>query len=172
MCTPVRTWLLLSPRFPASLAWQHGLGREGLLLSHSSKHCCNHLTQNRVREEYFRQNVSWLLKFVSWLKLKKFQEIKILLDRLKKINSEKRHRNVNLNVFFLNNGDILLREFQNWLHLAFLRFEVPDNWNASLWAQELDFIVVEFQEVLKYSVLATWGEHSLREIAAGGNAVL
>lgn len=108
MCTPVRTWLLLSPRFPASLAWQHGLGREGLLLSHSSKHCCNHLTQNRVREEYFRQNVSWLLKFVSWLKLKKFQEIKILLDRLKKINSEKRHRNVNLNVFF----------FKQWRHFA------------------------------------------------------
>lgn len=51
--------------FPTvSLARQRGLGREELLLSHSSKDSCNHLTLNRVREEHCTEYLSWQLKFV------------------------------------------------------------------------------------------------------------
>lgn len=51
---------------------------------------------------------------------------------------------------FWNNGNSLLRKLQNWLNLAFPRFEALDKFHTSLWAQEFDSPVVELLEALKY----------------------
>lgn len=68
-----------------------------------------------------------------------------------------------------NNGNILLRKLQNWLNLGFPRFEVPHNWDTSLWGQELDLLVVVFLEASKCSVLGQLPRLGWPSIVAHGN---
>lgn len=73
---------------------------------------------------------------------------------------------------FWNNGNIFLRKVQNWLNLAFPRFEAPDKCSTFLWAQEFNSLPVELLEALKYPSLERMGNcHSglgwLRTAALG-----
>lgn len=159
VCVSVHIWPLHFPPFPVSLSPQRGLGREELLLSRLPNHSCNHLALHGITVGLkAEKSISGKTSVEDFLLIKAWESpgnkniIRLEKNKCFWEVSQKCKFKKNKNQFW-NNGNILPRKLQNWLCLGFPRFEVPDNWNASLWAQESDSPLVELLEALKYSVL-------------------
>lgn len=131
-----------------------------------------------IRSDLVLKAMGWQLKFFFFffpIEMLGNSRKKMLLDWGEKNVSEKHHIRINCQYkkkSFWNNGSILLSKLQNWLHPAFPRFMSPDNCSTTLWAQELDFLVVELLKALKCPSLGQLPWLNWPRISAPGNLMV